>query len=359
MQPPRYLLVVFALGVTLLSCAADEQRAASPADTQPSSASTQSSSGQSGIRITPGDGNVLNVTIDGEPFTAFHFSEQEPKPYLYPLLAPGGVPVTRDYPMKDTDADRRAKAQDHPHQRSLWTAHGDVRTRDFTKPGTDYWAQGTGKGLQKVRRIVSATSGPTSGQIVAEVDWVTADGRRELSDTRTYTFLRGDANMRMIDVQIVLHFPDGDALFGDTKEGGMVALRVAPWIAEKGGGHMVNARGDKGMAACWGRPANWCDYVGRKDGQAFGIAVFDGPENFRHPERWHIRDYGLYTANPFCLAAFTGDKSADGSQRFKKGENATFRYRVIVHRGDATAAGIAEQYRAFAGKRGRPNPERE
>jgi len=33
-------------------------------------------------------------------------------------------------------------------------------------------------------------------------------------------------------------------------------------------------------------------------GKTVGIAVFDHPSNPRHPTTWHVRDYGLFAANP-------------------------------------------------------------
>ena len=46
---------------------------------------------------------------------------------MFPLLGPGGVPMTRSYPMAEVAGETR----DHPHRRSLWFAHGDVGGFDF------------------------------------------------------------------------------------------------------------------------------------------------------------------------------------------------------------------------------------
>jgi hypothetical protein len=29
-----------------------------------------------------------------------------------------------------------------------------------------------------------------------------------------------------------------------------------------------------------------------------GVAIFDHPKNHAHPTWWHVRDYGLFAANP-------------------------------------------------------------
>lgn len=304
------------------------------------------------VKVEQVKDDVYNVTIEGKPFTAFNLATKEPKPYLWPVIGPTGEPVTRAYPMKDVSGERK----DHIHHRSIWAAWGEIRTE---KSGgvTNYWAQA--KTLDKqdrqiVRKVTSTASGPVFGRITAEIDWTAANGQREFSETRTYTFLRGDANTRVIDVRNVFHFDDCDVTFLDTKEAGILSLRVATSMDElaldgkkPGKGRMTNSEGKIGDKTCWGQPAEWCDYVGPVNDQTVGIAVFDAPTNMRHPPRWHIRGYGLYAVNPFALKDFTGDKKKDGSHTFKKGEKAEFNYRIVIHKGDTKEAGVADQYRLY------------
>ncbi len=317
----------------------------------------------------------INVRIDGKLFTGFCFSSKVPKPFLYPVIGPTGDPVTRDFPMKDNPIEKEPgqgirSRQDHHHHRSIWVAHGDVRMGDFSKPGSNYWNEVAEKGVleaglpvirpenndcQKVK-AVARTAGPVFGRITAEIEWVNKAGRRELTEERTYTFFAGDADTRIIDQKSVYRFPDGDVMFADTKEGGMVAIRLAVTMDEIGAvvggakvhGQMFNSAGSAGAKECWGKPADWCDYVGPVNGKTVGVAVMDNPKNFRHPTTWHIRDYGLYTANPFGLKEFTGDKTKDGSKVWKKGETAEFNYRIFIHKGDTKAARVADAYTLYA-----------
>jgi hypothetical protein len=70
--------------------------------------------------------------------------------------------------------------------------------------------------------------------------------------------------------------------------------------------------------------------------------------------RWHARAYGLFAANPFGLAAFTNDKSQSGAITIEAGQSLRYRYRVIVHPGDAQSADIAgfwEKYASASGAR--------
>jgi hypothetical protein len=57
--------------------------------------------------------------------------------------------------------------------------------------------------------------------------------------------------------------------------------------------------------------------------------------------------YGLFAANPFGLSVFTNDKSQDGSIKLDPGKSLRFRYRVIVHPGDAKTADIAGQWTKY------------
>src|SRR2546426_6254040 len=71
---------------------------------------------------------------------------------------------------------------------------------------------------------------------------------------------------------------------------------------------MVNSTGATGEKRIWGKRADWVDYYGNVAGEDVGIAIFDHPENFRHPTYWHARGYGLFAANPFGTREFTRDR---------------------------------------------------
>ena len=57
-------------------------------------------SAQSAIAIERDD-NRITVSIGDELFTAFNYKETA-KPFLYPVLGPGQLRMTRDFPMKKT-----------------------------------------------------------------------------------------------------------------------------------------------------------------------------------------------------------------------------------------------------------------
>ena len=182
-----------------------------------------------------------------------------------------------------------------------------------------------------------------------ELAWVTAAGAPLLRETREIRIYRTPADSRFIDWTVTLHADVGPVRLGDTKEGGMLSVRVATELDADKNGTIENAWGARGEAECWGKPAAWCDYSGPLAGATAGIAVFDAPRNPRFPTTWHVRDYGLMTANIFGQHTFAGDDPAvNGDLLIQAGASLTFAYRLYVHPGDATAADVAGRYLDFA-----------
>ena len=286
------------------------------------------------VEVVKRDGaDALDVVIAGEPFTTYTYSNNNRKPYLWPVLSEGGVGVTRDWPMGE-----KVATEDHVHQKSFWTAYGDIN-------GVDCWAETSERSGYQHSDAVAGGSGGAYGWITAKNTWQDKDHNPVIAEAREYRFYNTPESMKMVDVKVTFTAAYGEAKFGDTKEGGIVSLRMHDAILEKNGaGVITNADGLKGMQACWGKPSVWCDYSGAFEGAGVrGVAVFDNPANLRHPSRWHVRDYGLMGANCFGLSHFT-DGAENGDFTLKNGESLTFAYRVYIHSGDAEQARVADRY---------------
>jgi hypothetical protein len=284
-----------------------------------------------------GAGSVA-ITTGGSLLTTYRYLGNPARPCFLPLIGPGGKRATRSWPVSD---DVPCETRDHPHHRSLWVAHGDVN-------GSDNWSEGEGHGFQLHRKIIAAESGPVFGLLAAANDWTDRDQKKILEERRTLRgyALPGDA--RLFDFEVRLTATECDVRFGDTKEGGILAMRVAPAMDGDHGGRIQNSYGAVGEGECWGRQAQWCDYVGEIEGEKVGIAIFDHPQSFRHPTYWHVRDYGMYTANPFGWHDFRSDPAADGSYVLARGASLHFRYRVYLHLGSTEEAEVAARYQDYA-----------
>jgi hypothetical protein len=104
------------------------------------------------------------------------------------------------------------------------------------------------------------------------------------------------------------------------------------------------------MINVWGKRSNWVDYTADVDGEQLGVAIFDHPSNLNHPTYWHARDYGLFALNPFGQQAFD-PKMEESQLKLAKGQKITFRWRVVIHPGDADSAHLADLYKEYSAKR--------
>lgn len=301
------------------------------------------------VKLTPSADRV-RVEIDGQLFTEYIFRGAY-RPYCYPVLAPDGTALTRNFPMKLSVSED----EDHPHHRSLWFAHSDVN-------GVDFWNQDNAGSPRPKGKIVhdallETSSGPT-GVIRACSNWIAPDGRLLCTDETTLRFGAVEGG-RTIDFEITLRsIGDRPTVLGDNKDGGL-ALRLATWLnlprtaaSRKytyGVGQLVTAAGDRD-AAVWGKRADWADFHGVHEGKIYGVAIFDHPENLRHPTRWHARDYGLFAANPIGWHDFETKTTPPhaGDYTIPAGGKLTLRYRIFVHTGDEKSAHLAERYADFA-----------
>jgi hypothetical protein len=291
-----------------------------------------------GVRITQLDDRV-RVEINGGLFTEYWFKDV-PHPYFYPVIGPTGEPVIRHWPMKDVEQEADKTERDHPHHRSLWFTHGDVN-------GVDFWTEGAGKGKIIHEEFLEISSGANVGVIKSRNKWAAEDGKVVCTDTRTHRFYNR-ADGPMMDFEVTINASNGNVTFGDTKEGTM-AIRVAPTMkveGKVGKGHIVNSEGVRDGAA-WAKRAAWCDYYGPVKDQVVGIAIFDHPENPRHPTWWHVRTYGLFAVNPFGIHDFEGKPAKTGDFVIDAGKSATFKYRFYFHKGDEKEGKVADRYKEY------------
>ncbi len=295
----------------------------------------------------------VRVDIGGQLFTEYVYGDGASRPYCYPITLADGTRLTRDFPMKETSGEDH----DHPWHRSLMFAHSMVG-------GVDFWNEGSGdagKSPKDKGRIVHdavvKVSGGDVGVIQTTNRWLAPDGKLICTDERTIR-IRTVPQGRLLDYEVTWRaLPDQPLLLGDNKDGTM-AVRVAQWMTMPhkyqkqdipGVGHIVTAKGDRDAAA-WGKRADWCDYHAPHEGKTYGIAIFDHPQNLRHPTWWMARDYGLFAANPFGQHDYENlkDQPHIGDHTIPAGGTLVLRYRFYFHEGDEVAAKVAELYADYS-----------
>jgi hypothetical protein len=317
-----------------------------------------------GVEVTPDEAHRrVEVTIDGKAFTAYIWPTTIMKPVLYPIADSDGVTLTRGFPI---DA-RPGERTDHPHHTGLWFNYANTNGFDFWNNSLAIPAARAKKmGTIVFKKIVSSSSGANRGTLVTESTWIDGNSQPILNETTSFVFSRRQGE-RIIDRIATLEALDR-VVFNDEKDG-MLGLRVASWLesptatdrtftdsngtATKVGaaspdatGVYLTSEGKQGDAA-WGTRGAWCALTGHTGSHTATIAIFDQPENPGYPTTWHARGYGLFAANPLGPHVFN-PKEPPLNFTLKKGQSATFRYRIVFYTHAATPEELNKEAAAFA-----------
>jgi hypothetical protein len=230
--------------------------------------------------------------------------------------------------------------QDHPHHKSIWVAYGECNE-------VDNWSEQPGHGWQRHCGFSKLMSGPVFGQVVARNNWCTSGDEKQFEEVRDMKFYAIRGGGRLFDIRMTFRMTECQVHFKDTKEGGLVSVRVASSMDVRNGGKIENGYGGINEDETWGKPAPWCDYSGLVNGNHVGIAVIDHESNPRYPTEWHVRNYGLMTANCFAWLNYRPERKVKGDMIFEKGSATTWQYRLYVHKGDAQSGKVAGRFLDF------------
>lgn len=306
----------------------------------------------------------IDVLVGEKLFTCFLYSDSLQKPVLYPVVTGNGNTVTRGFPLHTQPGD----PTDHPHHIGIWFNFENVNGLDFWN---NSYAIPTEKrqayGWIKTDRILESSDGK-EGRLSYHANWTNQGNEVLLEETTGFTF-SGVFNQRVIDRVTTLK-ASVDVLFTDAKDG-MLAIRLAhalqmptdkdeKFIDDKGNvtivkggtdsittGNYMSSEGQTGDAV-WSSRGRWCKVYGKVGKDSVSVVIIDHPANTNYPTFWHARGYGLFAANPLGEKIFTKGNSFKNLQ-LKKGEQVTFRYRVVVDEGAYTLSGeqinhLAEEF---------------
>ena len=291
--------------------------------------------GETGVQLKE-EADTITVTLNDRHFTTFRYATSHNigqfRPYFFPVFGPKGREVTRG---ETSDI-----SKDHVHHRSLYVAYGEVND-------VDLWGEGSNSGRVVHQGFTQKQGGAVVGRLYTQNSWQTQGGEVLMTDKQNFRIYNLPEDAAILDLDLSFIASVGDVHFGDTKEGGIISIRVHPSMNASDGGKIENAFGGINEAETWGKRANWCDYSGVVDGTPVGIAVFDHIVNPRYPTYWHVRNYGLMGSNIFGGGTFERDPSKDGAYTLKQGEEMHFRFRVLIHAGDANVGKVAQKYHDF------------
>ena len=237
------------------------------------------------------DESALRIGPPGRPALVYRRGTDGLKPYVQSLVTPGGVELLRDEP------------PGHEHHHGLMLAVGvdDV----------DFWGERYAEipGRQSADSEQWAWQGwdwPSgAASLSSRVQWTDPrDGSVRLEEAR-WLICRpgtGPAPLELTWIS-VLSVPQGReraALWGRAYFG--LGLRFAEPFERAGcffnsdGAEGVVVRGDERLTA-----ARWCAYTAEVGGRTVTVAMFDHPQNPRHPARFFTM------ADPFAYLSATLD----------------------------------------------------
>ena len=275
---------------------------------------------------------TIDVMMDGTLFTTYHFADDFVRPYVrpffWPVRASDGTELTND---------QAQTIPDHPHQRSIWIGHADV-------DGVNHWKI-TSKPIQAKQRHIDFKD-VTASSFTEDLIWEDGDAQPLLNEVRRCSFINFPDHARGVDVSIQLSPINKDVTFGTKSDHGFFAIRMLPVIGDSA--HFLNSNGLSDDAV-GGQRADWCDEFGEIDGKTYGIAIFDAPDNFRHPPYWHAHSGDRLMADIF--GPNKSDKGAalpdTGPITLAVGKTLALHYLAVIHFGAPASADLPRQIQSI------------
>jgi hypothetical protein len=220
--------------------------------------------------------------------------------------------------------------ESHSHHNSVWISHVDVG-------GVDFWSDKR-LGIVRHKRIVEyADEGETSA-IVAENEWVAADGAVLLAETRRMTVALLDSDEWLLVLDLTLNANAKAVTLGKTPFG-MIGVRMAKTLGvHDGGGRIRNSESGINEKEVLWKQARWVDYSGAiADGVLEGVTLFDHPDNPNHPSYFHVRNDGWMGAS----------LTFDGPRQIEPNVPLHLRYGLYIHAGMKPPAEIEACWKRF------------
>ncbi|CAN5740402.1 hypothetical protein BH24BAC1_BH24BAC1_09580 [soil metagenome] len=317
---------------------------------RPAQASQGASAEQGRYRLVHNEQDRrIDVTVDGQPFTAYIYPETIKKPVLFPIHTAKGTPITRGYPLEPKPGER----VDHPHHVGLWFNHGDVNGHDFWNNSDQVKGHAGPFGTIRHKSVKRMKSGNEQAELEVTMDWLDSEGKPMLLEETTFAF-GGSGNTRTIDRITKLTALDKEVLFKDNKEG-VLAIRLARFLEHPSNkpevftdasglatavpqlnnegvtGKYRSSEGIEGEEV-WSTRGKWMNLTGKTGGEEVSVAILDHPKNPNYPTHWHSRGYGLYSANMLGSKVFSEGKE-ELNLKLRPRESVTFRHRVVIHSG--------------------------
>jgi len=266
-----------------------------------------------------------------------NFDKKEGKTYFHPVALTDGTVLTWLSP------------PDHPWHRALWFSWKYIN-------GLNYWEEdretGLSEGQTKLVDIKLAPHDDYSAQIEMSLSYHPSDKPVVLTEKRLISISSpDDKGGYRIDWQGVFTAGGKDVLLDRTpipgeKDGKSwggyagLSVRIAKDIHDW---QVLDSEGRKGIEA-HGKKARWLDFSGQTpNGKTAGIAMFDHPDNLRHPSPWFV------IMNPKVpFGYFSPAVLFNKPYTLPAGQRLTLQYRILVHPGQVDKEQLQAEWKKFS-----------
>lgn len=271
---------------------------------------------------------------DGDRVSMVYRSTPGPfKVYVKEWHTPGGLQVLRDSP------------HDHVHHHALMYAIGAEET--------DFWGEAPQHkpGKQVPRGQAEVTSETTNGKrraiVRQKIDWIGVNGDRLLVETRILTLdpdsISGATLLTWASQFEVAEGRDATKLWGRKYFGLGVRFvtsmdKVGKFLHAGADANQTAGGADKALHA------DWCAYTAPVESKPVTLAMFDHPENPRHPAAWFTM------TSPFAYMAATLNL-AEEPMTVVAGKPICLRYGVVLWDGVVGAERIKQAYSVWTDAR--------
>jgi hypothetical protein len=277
------------------------------------------------------DANSLTIRAGNASLLQYRYSDVPFKPYVKELFTPSGVNVLLDSP------------PDHVHHHALMFA--------CNVDGVDFWGEVAGEaplGKQVHERFDDvAAFGPQDhrwSRLAEGIRWLPQRGNEPLLvEHRTLTAGRvGEPAATFLTWECELAVPRGkeSAVLSGSHYHGLGMRFIRSMDAD---GEFRNADSDPGVIFRGEERllrSRWCAYTAKADGRRVTAAMFDHPDNPRHPATWFTM------AKPFAYLSATMRLHEEPLKVFA-GRPLVLRYGVALWDGRAETAQIDALYKQW------------
>ncbi len=275
-------------------------------------------------------GKSLSFHQDDTTIWSYQYAKEVGVPYFHSVATPGGGVLTDFAPA------------DHRWHRGIWFSWKYLN-------GINYW--------EWKERQTPPPDGQT--QVVGD-EVVKREGARVLIATQLHYSHHGKLILEeKREITIESPRPDGsytiDWHMAFTASKQEVVFQRTPPNEKPWGGYaglsyrasgglanhqVINSEGQQGKEG-HGKSARWMDFSGTlPNGKLAGVAVFDHPDNPRHPTPWYVSTGKMGYFNPAMLF--------NESYSLPAGESLTLRYRMLIHPGQLGSPNLEKEYQTFS-----------